>query len=57
MSITIADERVSLVVRSVIIAMESETFALATPPMMRLTRKMRNTLESDQVAYETSVPV
>ena len=55
-SITIAEERLFLSLRSVIIAMHSETLAFEMPPMMRLIRKIRKTLEIDHAKYETSVP-
>lgn len=54
---TIAAERVSLSVRSVIVAIAMDTFALVMPPIMRLMRKMRNTLDTDHVRYEINVPV
>jgi hypothetical protein len=42
-----ADDRVSSVVRSVMMAIASETFAFEMPPIMRLIRKIKNTLETD----------
>ena len=49
LNFTIADERVVLSVRSVIIVIIMETFALVIPPIIRLMRKMRNTLDTDQI--------
>jgi len=53
---TIAEDRLFLSLRSVIIAMHSETLAFEMPPMMRLIKKITNTLEIDQAKYETNVP-
>ncbi len=50
------DERSLFALMSVIMAMQMETFALEMPPMMRLMRKTRKTLDIDQVMCEMSVP-
>lgn len=56
-ALTIADERVSFVVKSVIAAIDSETLALVIPPIILLMRNITNILDTDQVRYEINVPV
>ena len=52
-----AEDLVSGVVRSVMIAILNDTFDLETPPMIRLSRNIINTLDMDHTMYETKVPV
>ena len=53
----IADDLFSDVLKSVIIAIDSETLAFVIPPIIRLNKNMMNKCENDQIMYDNRVPV
>ena len=52
-----AEERVVWSLKSVIIAIDKLTFALEIPPIIRLIKNIRNTLDTDHTKYDAKVPI
>ena len=51
-----ADERLLMSVKSVIIAIHNETLAFEIPPTIRLNKNITKTLDIDHIIYEINVP-